>query len=336
MGRDLPKEEWLRFFEELDSCAVTNVVLGGGEAFYQADLRELIEGIVCNRMRFSVLSNGTLVTDEMGAFLASTGRCDSVQISIDGSTPVAHDTFRGAGNFVRAVEGIKTLQKYRVSVSVRVTIHRKNVEDLEGVAHLLLEELGLSGFSTNAASHLGLCRQNVDEVQLTFEERSLAMETLLKLSRKYNGRVGATAGPLSEARDWLEMEKARQEGKEGIPGRGYLVSCGGVFSKLAVRADGVVVPCNQMGHIELGRINQEDLREIWHDHPELKKLRERRSIPLSDFEFCNGCDYINYCAGGCPALACTMVGEVNHPSPDSCLKSFLVAGGRLPDELTSS
>ena len=104
------------------------------------------------------------------------------------------------------------------------------------------------------------------------------------------------------------------------------------MSKLAVRADGVMVPCAQMSHMMLGRINRDDLQEVWQGHPELLRLRERRNIPLSDFEFCRGCDYINYCTGNCPALAYTILGDVNHPSPDACLKRFLEAGGRLPKE----
>jgi SynChlorMet cassette radical SAM/SPASM protein ScmE len=158
------------------------------------------------------------------------------------------------------------------------------------------------------------------------------METLLELNRKYDGRISAAAGPLAEARAWLAMEEARQEGKESIPGRGYLTSCGGPMNKIAVRADGVMVPCGQISHIELGRINQDNLREVWQNHPELKRLRERRNIPLSDFEFCRACDYINYCTGNCPALAYTLLGDENHPSPDACLKRFLEEGGRLPDE----
>ena len=148
----------------------------------------------------------------------------------------------------------------------------------------------------------------------------------------YNGRISANAGPLAEGRSWLEMENARQEGKESIAGRGHLVSCGGMMNKIAVRADGIMVPCNQISHIELGRINKDDLKEVWQNHPELKRLRERRNIPLSGFEFCRGCDYINYCAGGCPAPAYTIVGDEYHPSPDSCIRQFLEAGGRLPDE----
>jgi SynChlorMet cassette radical SAM/SPASM protein ScmE len=332
VDNDLSKEEWLQFFEELNRCAVLDVTISGGEPFYRKDLKEIIDGIVRNRMRFGILSNGTLIDDEMSEFLASTKRCNSVQVSIDGSIPTTHDSFRGKGNFVKAVNGIKSLQKYNINVTVRVTIHRHNINDLDSVAKFLLEDMGLPNFSTNSASYMGLCRQNTEQVQLTPEERNVAVETLLKLCKQYNGRISATAGPLAEGRSWIEMEKARREGREAIPGRGYLTGCGGPLNKLAVRADGIITPCGQMGHLELGRINQDNLREVWQNHPELKRIRERREIPLSEFEFCDGCEYINYCTGSCPALAYTLIGIDNHPSPDSCLKRFLEDGGKLPDE----
>lgn len=329
--RDLPTEEWLKFFEELNARAVMNVCLCGGEAFCRDDLKELVKGIVGNRMRFDILSNGTLITDDIAKFLASTKRCNYVQVSIDGSIPTTHDAMRGEGNFIKALEGMRALRRNGIRAAVRVTIHRENVRDLEGIAKLLLEDIGLPSFGTNSASHMGLCRANAEQVQLTPEERVLAMETLLKLNKKYGGRISAAAGPLAEANMWLKMEKARKEGIEGMPGRGHLVACGGVNSKIGVRADGVMVPCVQLSHIELGRINHDPLEEVWQNHPELKRLRERRDIPLSDFPYCMDCDYVNYCTGNCPALAYTFTGRDDCPSPDACLKRFLEEGGRLPD-----
>ena len=49
VGIDLPTEEWLRFFEELKSCAVMEVTLSGGEPFCRDDFRELLTGITKNR-----------------------------------------------------------------------------------------------------------------------------------------------------------------------------------------------------------------------------------------------------------------------------------------------
>ena len=55
-GSDLPAGMWLRFFEELSRCAVTEVTMAGGEPFIREDLKEIIGGIVRNRMRFAILS----------------------------------------------------------------------------------------------------------------------------------------------------------------------------------------------------------------------------------------------------------------------------------------
>jgi SynChlorMet cassette radical SAM/SPASM protein ScmE len=164
------------------------VCLQGGEPFIREDLKELVEGIVRNRLRFSILTNGTLITDEMAAFLASTGRCNSIQVSIDGSMPITHDSFRGEGSFRRAADGLKLLLKHQLPAAVRVTIHRQNVRDLEEVSKLLLEEVGLPGFSTNSAGYFGLCL-NTQQVQLTVEDRCVAMRALLK--RRRNTRAAS-------------------------------------------------------------------------------------------------------------------------------------------------
>jgi SynChlorMet cassette radical SAM/SPASM protein ScmE len=332
ISEDLRTEDWLKFFEELNHCAVMNVCLQGGEPLYREDFMVLVNGIVRNRMRFSVLSNGTLITDEIAEFLASTHRCDSVQISIDGSSEVTHDTCRGEGTFRRALAGLRALQRHGVPVTVRVTIHSKNVDDLEEVARLLLDDLGLPGFSTNSASHLGLCRQNADTVQLTVQDRCIAMNTLLKLARQYDNRITATSGPLAEARACMAMDKARSEGRDGFPGGGFLTSCGGTMSKIAVRADGALIPCAQLPDITLGKINEADLKDVWQNHPTLNRFRHRTAISLSDFDFCRSCPYIPYCKGSCPALAHSILNDAWHPSPDACLKRFLESGGVLPVE----
>lgn len=327
---DLSTEEWLEFFEELGRLAVLRLTLEGGEPFARPDLAEIIEGIVKNRLRFGILSNGTLITDEMAAFLAATGRCDLVQVSIDGSNPETHDACRGKGNFFKAVEGLEHLKRRGVPVTVRVTINRHNLEDLPEVARFLLVDLGLASFTTNSADYMGICRSQAEKIQLTAADRSRAMELLSELAERYPNRISATAGPLAEFQDWEKIIHARRDGQPPESERGHLVSCGGVYSKLGVRCDGVIVPCILMSHIELGRINRDDLQDIWLHHPELQRLRERRQIPLGDFPFCRNCEYLAYCTGGCPAVAYTRTGQDGHPNPDSCLRLFLKQGGRLP------
>lgn len=327
---NLPTEQWLQFFVELGSMAVMDVSLGGGEPFLRPDLIDLIEGIIQNKMRFSILSNGTLINDHIAEYIAGTRRCNYVQVSVDGASPKVHDSCRGKGSFVKAIEGIKTLQRHDVPVVVRVTLHHHNVHDIANVASFLLDELGLSVFSTNSAGYLGACRKNAGEVLLTNADKQVAMSDLLILSQKYPGRITALAGPLFEAKYWREMEVARLNNDPAFPKGGHLTACGCPFGEISVRADGMIIPCTMLAHMVLGRINSDSLQDVWLNNPELNRLRMRQNIPLNEFDFCRDCDYMPYCTGNCPGAAFTLTGDINHPSPDACLRKFLAAGGNIP------
>jgi Fe-coproporphyrin III synthase len=321
--QDLPTSEWLQFFDELGSLGVMTACIAGGEPFIREDLRELITGVVQNRMRYSLLSNGGLIDDSIAAFIAETGRCEFIQISVDGSCAEVHDSCRGQGAFDAAMRGIQILQRHNVPVTVRVTVHRGNVRDLDNIARLLLDELKLEGFGTNSAGYLGSCRMHADDVMLNREERILAMTTLERLAEKYDGRITASAGPLADARMWREMEEAASQKASPFEDRGRLTGCGCPAFNIAVRADGVMIPCSMLAHMELGKINRDRLQDVWLHNADLNAMRERNRIPLSDFEFCGGCEYMQYCTGNCPGLSYSLTGAVNHPSPEACLRHFM-------------
>lgn len=331
--QELPAGEWLKFFDELKRIGVLNITIQGGEPFCREDLEEIIYGISQRNMRFTILTNGGLITDDMARLLVLSKACSQVQVSIDGASSRIHDSNRGKGSFAAAINGIRALKKQGVNVGVRVTINKLNVMDLENIAKLLLEDIGLQRFSTNEAFYMGLCKQNYKKVQLDAKDKSIAMDVLLRLTKKYGGRINATAGPLQEARDWIMMERAVRQEKTHIAGpRGKLISCNGPMMKIGVRADGVIVPCLLMSHLELGRINKDDIVKVWKTHPVLKELRLRKDIPLTAFKSCRECIYVNYCGGSCPALSYTSSGNEYGIEPSQCFKQFLEGGGKLPDE----
>jgi SynChlorMet cassette radical SAM/SPASM protein ScmE len=329
-GNDLTLAEWNQFFEELSYNKVMKVIISGGEPFLRPDLNEILKGIVKNRMRFCILSNGTLVQDEIIQSIASSNRCDYVQVSLDGFSPISHDICCGKGSFDAAIEGIQILQKYGIPVTIRVTIHRYNVFDLDEIAQFILKELGVKSFSINSASFLGLCTSDNADICLTATERGYAMVSLLHILKKYKNQVHATSGPLAELIQFSRMEKARLNKQDKLIQGGYLSGCKCVWSHCAVRSDGIIVPCILLPHISLGSINKNNFIHIWRTHPVLTTMRDRHKIPLVKFDFCQNCDYIDYCTGNCPAIAWTKYGEIDHPNPDSCLRKFLADGGTLP------
>ena len=320
--RDLPKERWLDFFAELQRCQVMEVTLLGGEPLLREDFLELVDGIVVNQMRFSLLTNGSLMTSAIANHLMSTGRCNMVQVSLDGSSPSVHESLRGPGSFAPALAAIRQLQEVGLPVTVRVTIHPGNVDDLTAIASLLLEELELSSFSTNAASSLGDAGKYPPDVLLRPEQRLQAMHTLAELDQAYPGRIHANAGPLADWRNFQQMEAACNSG-EAIPGRGRLVGCGCVFGQIAVRSDGAITPCVMLPQMVLGHIGKDNLATIWQSSPDLEQMRKRYHVELKSFEECCDCVWLQNCTGNCPGTAYTRTGEINHPCPDACMKRFI-------------
>ncbi|NQU11607.1 radical SAM protein [bacterium] len=322
---DLPLARWLALFEELGTLAVQRVTLSGGEVFTRPDLFDLIDAIIANRMRYSLLSNGTLISEKTIEAFAERKRrlrLDSIQISIDGSCAEVHNKSRPPNSFDRALRGLRLLKENDFPVTVRVTINRHNVDDLENVARLLLEEIGLPGFSTNEADAMGAARCSGQDVVLSRDERQRAMETLVKLHDTYGGRINAQAGPLSRARMFAEIDERLGRGETGIAGRGTLCSCGGVFSKMAILHDGTMVPCNMLPDLTMGVIGVQGLRDAWQRHPAINAVRQRRQIPVSALETCQDCAYAGFCAGGCPATVMAKTGRLNARDPLTCYRIY--------------
>ena len=328
---DLPTGRWLAFFQELGGLAVQRVTLSGGEVFTRPDLFELIDAIIANRMRYSLLTNGTLITKEtIAAFAAGKRRLrlDSIQVSIDGSCAAVHNKSRPPDSFDRALLGLRLLHEAGFPVTVRVTVNHHNIHDLENIAALLLDDLGLPGFSTNEAEQMGTARCHGQDVLLTEEERRQAAAALSALARRYENRISAAAGPLALANHFSDIDKRLARGETEMAGRGTLSSCGGVFSKMAVLHDGTMVPCNLLPSLAMGSIGAAPLRQAWQHHPAINTVRRRRQIPLESLDGCGDCAYTGFCAGGCPASALAKFARLNAADPAVCYRRYRQQGER--------
>lgn len=322
---DLPTGRWQAFFAELGQLAVQRVTLSGGEVFTRSDLFLLIDALIEHRMRYTLLTNGTLLTEQtVAAFEQGKRRLrlDSIQVSMDGSCAEIHNRSRPPDSFDRALRGLRLLQEAGLPVTVRVTVNHHNLHDLENIAALLLDELGLPSFSTNEAEQMGSARCPGQDVVLNEDERRCACATLAALNNRYDGRISAAAGPLALANHFADIEGRMARGETAMPGCGTLSSCGGVFSKMAVLHDGTMVPCNLMPTLRMGVIGIDSLHDAWLRHPVINEVRRRRQIPLRSLDTCRDCEYTGFCAGGCPASVMAKFSRLNVADPDGCFRRF--------------
>jgi SynChlorMet cassette radical SAM/SPASM protein ScmE len=322
---DLTTEQWKAFFNVLGEARIMNVCLTGGEVFTRSDFFELVDNLIKNHMRYEVLSNGTLITERIieefkkGKRLQ---RLNSIQISIDGSSSQVHDKSR-PNSFNRALRGLKLLKNAGFPLTVRVTINRYNYNDLDKIAELLLEDIGLFGFSTNEAYPCGATNRFEEGIMLTVPQRFEVMAMLEKLNLKYENRISANAGPLFLLEKQKNINKAMNQGISLYPNCGYLTACGGVFEKIAVLHDGEIVPCHVISDLHLGNILEDDFIDVWKNHLILEELRDRQKISLNTLEPCKTCNYSGYCTGGCPGGALFLNGDFNTRNPMDCYRILI-------------
>jgi SynChlorMet cassette radical SAM/SPASM protein ScmE len=329
--KDLPTKTWLIFFEECRDAGIMRLSLSGGEVFAREDLWELIEGIVRNKMRFNILTNGTLITQKVIEKLNQyRRRLDYIQVSVDGSRAETHDRIRGRGSFDKMMQGIGLLKKYQMPWVVRVTVNKLNIHDLKDTLKLLYEDLELKQFDVNEAFPRGAGHCNNSTLEMSIEERRLAFQVMQEFDKKHPGVAsGAQAGPLVIANLIDKIEMARKTGKFDVQYRtGHLTGCNIMWQKISVLHDGTYVPCHQLPHIRLGKVGQDRLINVWQNSPGLQKLRERENISLESVPHCRGCEYQKYCTGGCPGIAYALTGEVDTINPSDCYRAYI---GEDPD-----
>ncbi|MFP4353518.1 MAG: radical SAM protein [Phycisphaerae bacterium] len=136
---ELTGEQARAMIDDLACFGCPVLLISGGEPLMRPDLLEMIGHARQAGMRAVVSTNGTLITPVKADAFARAG-LSYVGISLDGLREV-NDEFRGvAGAFDRAMEGIDNCQSAGVKVGLRLTLNRRNVEDIDGMFDLLEEK----------------------------------------------------------------------------------------------------------------------------------------------------------------------------------------------------
>jgi pyruvate-formate lyase-activating enzyme/diadenosine tetraphosphatase ApaH/serine/threonine PP2A family protein phosphatase len=135
--RALVDEALREGFEEL--------YLTGGEPFVHPDIVSMIE-YAADRMTTVVLTNAMLFTGRRRAELARlAGRTNlTLQSSIDGATAPAHDRWRGAGSWAKAMDGLAYAADLGLPLRVAMTSTPDNAGEVDAL-RARLRGLGIAG-----------------------------------------------------------------------------------------------------------------------------------------------------------------------------------------------
>lgn len=260
------------------------VSITGGEPLLYPEEVGLLLGYIEGNNNFSavsILTNGTLVTEDLTTELSKYKKIREIQVSIDGYNSAIHDRIRGKGAFDRAISGIKLLLEHNISVAIMFTLNKLNMNQLSAVLDLA-NEVGVQYLTIERYTPMG--KSDKDALTLIPTElrdayRSAYMKWM-QMKQEGSKLKLRTSRPL-----WHLIN----DSLGGFCPVGY--SC------LTIMPDGTVYPCRRLP-IDLGNLYKDGLYKIWYTSPVLWSIRRKNRM---DSE-CGNCKDLYQC-GGCRAAA---------------------------------
>ncbi|MCX8117602.1 MAG: radical SAM protein [Desulfobacterota bacterium] len=155
-GQDLPFVTILKVLEEFESIQGLRLLLSGGEPLLHPDFWAINDVLTNYPFRSVMLSNGTLITENVARRL----RLHEVQLSLDGMKK-GHEAIRGEGTFEKVLRAIDLLQEAGLRVSIATMIHRKNLEEFEELASLL-QSKGIEEWNVDIPCPAGRLEESQD------------------------------------------------------------------------------------------------------------------------------------------------------------------------------
>ena len=316
---DITTEKAKSVLDDLAGFGVPSVLFSGGEPLMRGDLFELIEHGGQAGLRTVISTNGTLITTNAAKTIKSLG-VSYVGISLDGIGQI-NDKFRGVdGAFDKAVQGIRNCMDAGIRVGLRLTLTKRNVQDIEGLFDFFeAENIERACFYHLVPSGRG---EAIASEDLTLPQSRAAIDIILAKTRGFK-EAGRKTDILTVDNHvdgvYLYLKLLKEE-----PDRAEKVwelltwNGGGLYSSGVgigcIDFNGKVHPDQFWGHYDLGDIHEKPFSEIWTDpdEPLLKGLRDRRGYVKGR---CRLCKFFDACGGSLRVRADLHFGDPWAPEP---------------------
>lgn len=178
---ELTDEEVMDVAEQIKNFNCLNVCICGGEPLMRRNVVDIVERISKNACFVNMVSNGSLMTQDIANKLKAAG-LHTLQISIDGSCAVQHDTFRGfIGSFEKTISAIKYAKNAGLDVVVSCTPNKLNIKSINDVIDMC-KDLGVSSVRFMPLIPMGR-GSKIDSLLLTPEEY-LQLQLNIQLKRE--------------------------------------------------------------------------------------------------------------------------------------------------------
>ena len=316
---ELSTDEAKNTLDDLAQFGVPSVLFSGGEPLMRPDLFELLGYAGEKGLRTVISTNGTLITTDAAKKIKQQG-VSYVGISLDGIGPV-NDKFRGvSGAFDRAVKGIRNCRDAGVRIGLRLTLTRRNIQDLEALFGFFeAEDIERACFYHLVPSGRGSAIADDD---LTGAQSREAIETILAKTKQFKQASRKTDiltvdNHVDGIYLYLKLLK-EDDSRSANVWKLLTWNGGGLYSSGVgigcIDFHGKVHPDQFWGHYDLGDVRERPFSRIWMDTSDtlLRGLKNRRDYIKGR---CRLCKFFDGCGGSLRVRADLHYGDPWAPEP---------------------
>lgn len=260
------------------------------------------EGALPAELKTAMVTNGTLVTDELAEFFAENGT--TIGLSIDGPQEINNRYRRAKGDglnvFSETMNALSLLEKHGVKVGLSVTLTPEAVQNPERLISFLVEQAS-----------------RINGISLT----PMYFNPHVPLPADYYAK--ATACQIAAFEEFREIgiyeDRVMRKVKAFIGREPMYADCGVVDNQLVVSPDGQIGVCQEF--VKPRTYFQGSVL-----NPELDPIADglfenwRTRSPFF-MDGCAGCPALGMCGGGCPANAEITTGSRWNSDELACVHS---------------
>lgn len=332
---ELLTQEARTMIKDLAGFKTPALLLSGGEPLMRKDIFELADYASSLGLRLTLSTNGTLIDKKMAKRIKETG-FSYVGISFDGIGEV-NDRFRGMkGAFDLAVRGIRNCMEVDQKVGLRLTLTRRNYDDLHNIFDFIEGE----GIERACFYHLVYAGRGseIRRDDLSHEETRKAMDIILERTMDFHKR-GLRKDVLTVDNHadgpylYIKLRKIDPERAGEV--RRFLEWNGGGANSSGVGIGNIdffgdVHPDQFWQDYTLGNVRKRPFSEIWLDTSDPLMAGLKNRLPLLKGR-CTQCQWIKLCGGSFRVRAQRVYGDPWMPDPACYLtdEEIGIGGERL-------
>jgi len=260
---------------QANDMGLLSLTLSGGEPFLHSQFLTLLNHAMAYDFSLTILSNLTLLTDEIRASLKS-AHISTVSVSLYSLDHRVHDAITcRSGSHAKTMRSIASLIEDDVRVQINCPVMRENKDSLAEV-YAWATERGIQVISDyGIVARYDSSTDNLDH-RLSASEVEPIIWDMVRGDGGYQARLEDAS---------IDALLATDRSNEPV--------CGVCTSAMSMVADGTFYPCPGWQGRKLGNAREQTLEDIWGNSPAVRYLR---SIRRKDFPKCLSCADRAFCS----------------------------------------